>query len=228
MNASAEFYHSFDRLGLAVRQRGGIYPANQRCKEPFILGYLLLALAKARGNRIGYRPSVLELFCADAYYSFWAKRFGAGRAVGVDNDPAALQQAATIRDALGLGIELRRADIVRARLTDRFDVVLCTGGLYHVADPERLLRRIKPHVQRYLVAQSVVSLASADPQYFVAPAPGWQHGCRFSAAYFVRMLRAAGFCILSYGFNHLEGNRRAADRGSAYALCAVRAERWPE
>jgi protein-L-isoaspartate O-methyltransferase len=227
VNAAREFYHSFGILGLPTRQRSGIYPVNQRCKEQYILGYLLLALAKSRRSRASYRPSVLELFCADAYYAALAKRFGAGRVVAIDKDRAALDGARAVCDALGFDIYLRHGDVLRYRFRETYDVVLCTGGLYHLSNPCRFLQRLRPHVKRYLVAQSVVSLRSKDPDYFVAPAPGWQHGCRFSAAYFVRMLRSAGFCILSYGFNHLEGNRRAADRGAAYALCGVRPERWP-
>lgn len=222
-----EFYHSFGALGLPARQQAGIYPVNQRCKEPYILGYLLVALAKARGTRMRYRPSVLELFCADAYYGLLAKRFGAGRVVAVDKDPAALEAAGIMRDALALPIELRCGDVLSLPIQEQYDVVLCTGGLYHLSDPLRFLKKIKHNVKHYLVAQTVVSLHSAAADYFVAPAPGWQHGCRFSAAYFAGMLRRAGFYILGSGFNHLEGNRRRCDRGSAYALCSVRPERGP-
>jgi SAM-dependent methyltransferase len=220
-----EFYHSFSTLGLPARQKAGIYPLNQRCKEPYILGYLLVALAKARGTRARYHPSVLELFCADAYYGLLAKRFGAGRVVGVDKDPAALEAAAVMRDALALPIELRCHDVLALPRREKYDVVLCTGGLYHLADPAHFLQRVKQHVKRYLVVQTVVSLDSTAADYFVSPAPGWQHGCRFSAAHFLHMLGRAGFHLLSHGFNHLDGNRRRCDRGSAYALCGVRPER---
>jgi SAM-dependent methyltransferase len=225
MTPPREFYHSFGTLGLPTRQKAGIYPINQRCKEQYILGYLLVALAKARGTRASYQPSVLELFCADAYYGLLAKRFGAGRVVGIDKDPAALEAAAVMRDALALPIELRCGDVLGLPRREKYDVVLCTGGLYHLSDPLRFLKQIRNNVKRYLVAQTVVSLDGAAADYFVAPAPGWQHGCRFSEAYFVRMLRAAGFHVLNSAFNHLEGNRRRCDRGSAYALCGVRPER---
>ena len=110
---------------------------------------------------------------------------------------------------------------------ESYDVVLCTGGLYHLSNPSSFLEKVRNHVRQYLVVQSVVSLESDDPDYFVAPAPGRKHGCRFSAAYFVRMLSKAGFHMLEYGFNHLEGNDRPCDRGSCYALCSVEAEPLP-
>jgi SAM-dependent methyltransferase len=228
MTPLREFYHSFWTLGLPTRQKAGIYPINQRCKEQYILGYLLVALAKARGNRVSYQPSVLELFCADAYYALLAKRFGAGRVVAVDKDRAALDDAGTVRDALGMDIELRRADVTRLPMRERFDIVLCTGGLYHLSNPLRFLKQLRTNVKAYLVVQTVVSLEYDAAGYFVSPAPGWQHGCRFSRAYFMHMLRAAGFQVLGSGFNYLEGNRRRCDRGSAYALCGVRPERGIE
>ena len=227
MSEMREFYHSFSLLGLPARQKPDFYRVNQRCKEPHILGYLLEALAKTRGTRVEYQPSVLELFCADAYYGFLAKRFGAGHVLAIDNDREALEQAAVIRDALALEIDLRQADIVGTPLQENFDIVLCTGRLYHISDPGKLVRDLRQHVKHYLVVQSVVSLESKDHDYFISPAPGWPHGCRFSERYFLRMLREANFHVLGYGFNHLEGNERLCDRGSAYALCGVRPEKWP-
>ena len=35
----------------------------------------------------------------------------------------------------------------------------------------------------YLVVQSVVTLETEDSDYFVQPAKGWQHGCRFTHAW---------------------------------------------
>ena len=223
-----EFYHSFWTFGLSNRQKSGVYPVNQRCKEQYVLGYLLVALARARGRTVNYQPSVLELFCADAYYGFFAKRFGAGRVVAVDNDPDSLQEASIMRDVLGLEIDLRLQDVCDLEPTENYDVVICTGGLYHLKDPAAFLRKIRKNVKRYLVVQSVVTLESEDPNYFVAPAPGWKHGCRFSAGYFVGLLRDAGFYILGYGFNHLEGNDQVYDRGSCYALCSVEPEPPPD
>lgn len=225
MTAARAFYHSFGALGLAFPQKPGIYALNQRCKEPYILGYLLLALAKARGKRPTYRPSLLELFCADAYYAMVAKRFGAGKVVAVDCDAQALASARLARAALAVDVELRRGDVRRFPAGEAFDVVLCAGGLYHLANPARFLERVRQNVRRYLVVQTVVSLETAAPDYFVTPAPQWRHGSRFSLAYLLRMLADAGFHVIHSSFNHLAANRRPCDRGSAYVLCGIRPER---
>ena len=38
-------YHSYRLLGVKNKQRPGIFQANQACKEPIILSYILLAAA---------------------------------------------------------------------------------------------------------------------------------------------------------------------------------------
>jgi SAM-dependent methyltransferase len=225
VTAAPEFYHSFAALGLSFPQKAGIYALNQRCKEPYILGYLLLALAKARGRRASYRPSLLELFCADAYYALVAKRFGAGKVVAIDRDAQALASARLACATLAVDVELRRGDVRRLATSERFDVVLCAGGLYHLTNPARFLQRLRQNVRRYLVVQTVVSLEATAPDYFVTPAPGWRHGSRFSLAYLRHMLADAGFHVLHSSLNHLAANPRLADRGSAYVLCGTRTER---
>lgn len=221
MKLPVEFYHNFSILGINNRQRGGIYPINQRCKEQYILGYLLLALAKARGRTVDDRPSVLELFCADAYYGLLAKKFGAGQVTVIDNDPAAIEHAGIMRDILNLDVDIQLTNVFDFVPGISYDVVLCTGGLYHLSDPKAFLRSVKNYTKKYLIVQSVVSLESDDPEYFVSPAPGWPHGCRFSRTYFAKMLNDLGFQMIDQGFNHLEGNDRLCDRGSCYAFCAI-------
>jgi hypothetical protein len=92
------------------------------------------------------------------------------------------------------------------------------GGLYHVTNPVEILRKSYELARRYLIVQTVVSMASNAPDYFVTPAPGWQHGCRYGAQSFVNVVQAQGYRILDAQFNQLEGNPRMEDRGSVYML----------
>jgi hypothetical protein len=65
-------------------------------------------------------------------------------------------------------------------------------------------------------------MANNDPEYFISPAPGLQHGCRFSAQSFANMVQNQGYRILDAQFNVLEGNSRIEDRGSVYMLIEKR------
>lgn len=223
LEALGEWYHDFDALGVRVRQRGGIFQVNQRCKEPVILGMLQLALAKAR-RTCADRPSVLELFCADGYYTCHARRMSAGRVQGIDLDAAAVAQANAMFAALyGEGPVFAREDVTAYRPAQRCDVLINCGGLYHLADPWRLVRECRERFgPRYMVVQSAVTLEPRADDYFEHPAPGWRHGCRFTNAGLRQQLGGAGWRILVEHENELEGNERLCDRGAAYFLCE-----WP-
>ena len=74
---------------------------------------------------------------------------------------------------------------------------------------------------KYLILQTVVTLESEDPDYFITPAPGWKHGSRFTHAAVKKWLTETGFTILDEARNELEGNSRLCNRGSSYFLCVV-------
>ncbi len=222
VNDLGPWYHDWWEFGIANEQRAGIFRPNQQCKEHFIRGYLEIAVAKSRKHTSDL-PSVLELFCADGYYSFWAKRFGAGHVIGLDRDEEELNRARVMGECLGYDdAGFIQGDVHDAiRLAGReFDVVLCTGGLYHVSDPVTILEICHRLSLGFLVVQTVVTKTTDDEDYFVSPAPGQDWGCRFTAKGLLKMLSETGWHVLEYSVNELEANIRPDDRGSLYALCS--------
>jgi hypothetical protein len=210
-------YHSYRLLGADNEQLPGIYPPNQACKEPILIAYIQWAIAKCR-DTIATPVSFAELFCADGYYAMLARKLGATSSMGIDNDrDGHLAMAPTIAAALGLDVQFMNADVNEADLPG-FDIVANVGGLYHVADPLRILRKSHAMARRFLIVQNVVSLATTDRAYFAAPAPGWDWGSRFSRESFDAAMEATGWDIVDRHFNELEGNSRAEDRGSVYYL----------
>jgi SAM-dependent methyltransferase len=220
LDALGDWYHDWSTLGVSVRQREGVYAVNQRCKQGLILGYLQLALEKCR-RQLDDAPSVLELFCADGYFAAHARRMGAGRVQGIDLDAPAIDQANAMFSTLyGEHGAFAVADVHEFEPAAPADVVLCAGGLYHVGAPWRVLERCRDvYASRYLVVQTVVTLEDVPPDHFVVPAPGWQHGCRFTSAFLMGMLRDTGWTVLDSHANQLEANVLPWERGSVYALC---------
>lgn len=212
-------YHSYRLLGAINEQLPGIYPPNQACKEPILLAYIQLAIAKCR-TKLATPVSFAELFCADGYYAMMARRFGATESMGIDNDrDGHLGTAAKIAAALGLdGVRFHRMEVDAIDTLATVDIVANVGGLYHVANPLEVLAKSYAMARRYLIVQNVVSLANEDPRYFASPAPGWTWGSRFSRASFDKAMRDTGWDIVDQHFNELEGNDRPEDRGSAYYL----------
>jgi hypothetical protein len=211
-------YHTYRLLGGVNEQLPGIYPVNQACKEPILIAYIAHAIAKCRATA-ATAVSFAELFCADGYYAMLAKRLGATISIGIDNDrDGHFANAARIAGALGIDVDFRRMDVDAIDTLAPVDIVANVGGLYHVADPVAILRKSHAFARRFLIVQSVVSLARSDDAYYEAPAPGWTWGNSFSRASFDRMIRESGWQIVDAHFNELEANERPEDRGSAYYL----------
>lgn len=167
-------------------------------------------------------PSCLELFCADGYYACAAAQSTPGCTVlGVDRDPLEIRRARAAATALDLENAAFLVDDVWRFLSTEpvFDVVLCTGGLYHLTSPESLLAALRRTVSGHLVVQSVVTLETEDPEYFVSPAPRWRHGSRFTHARLEGWLSRLGWQIQRSERGELPGNRHPWDRGSSYFLC---------
>jgi hypothetical protein len=215
-------YHSYRLFGVDNRQLEN-FRVNQLCKEPILLGYISLAIGKSR-NSCFDTPSFAEFFCADGYYTMLANFLGAQPAVGIDNNRDGWSDnMLEIARRLGLlGVRFEDRDVQSISDVGAYDIVANIGGLYHVSNPEEILRKSYELARRYLIVQSVVSMANNDPSYFVSPAPGLQHGCRYSAQSFANMVQSQGYRILDVQFNQLEGNARIEDRGSVYALIEKR------
>ena len=211
-------YHSYEFFGAANEQISGIFRPNQQAKAPILRAYIQYAIAKSR-RTASDRVTFLELFCADGYYTMAARLFGADQATGVDNDrDGHLRLAPAIAARLGLDRVVFEQRDVHSLRDETYTVVANLGGLYHVSDPLDVLQASWKAAQRYLIVQSVVSLADRSADYFEAPAPGWTWGCRFSEAWLRRAVADLGGRLVDTHFNELEGNDRPDDRGSAYLL----------
>jgi 2-polyprenyl-3-methyl-5-hydroxy-6-metoxy-1,4-benzoquinol methylase len=215
------WYHDFSALGVPTPQQEGIFGPNQQAKQAILFSYIDTAIAQA-----GPEPRGLELFCADGYYSHYALEHGAAHMTGVDlgdeqsaGHPIQLRQADAMTVLLG---HEGRAEFRRENVFDVsgvYDFGICAGGLYHVSEPDVLLRKLTANIRSAMVVQTVYSLAEESADYFEAPAPGQTWGSRFSYGYLLAMLAAAGWTVLESTTNELGGNARPQDRGSAYALC---------
>jgi hypothetical protein len=210
-------YHSYRLFGVANEQLPGIYGPNQRCKEPIILAYIQWAIAKCR-DKLDAPVSFAELFCADAYYAMAASHFGATDCIGIDdNRHNPSNNVMGIIEALGFkNVRFVDMDVQDIDRLEPVDIVANVGGLYHVTNPAEVLAKSHRMAKRFLIVQTVVSLARTEGDYFETPAPGLTWGSRYSRQAFETLLRQ--YKVVDMHFNELEGNGRPEDRGSVYAL----------
>jgi hypothetical protein len=202
----------------ALSARPSSHRINQRHKEECLIPFLARCL-----DDLGERPACLELFCADGYYSCIMNSLKPEAIVtGVDLNTTEIKRARAAARLLGFQGANFVVDDVWAFIQAAdapYELILCAGGLYHLTEPRRLLELLRKIAARFLVVQSVVTLEVEDADYFVAPAPGWKHGSRFTHAGLARWLADLGWQILAEARNELTGNPRLCDRGSSYFLC---------
>lgn len=82
--------------------------------------------------------TILDIGCWDGYYSFMAEKRGASKVVSLDRldmNPGRGLGYKLLHKYFNSQAELRDGSIYKLNLAEKFDIVLCYGVLYHVADP---------------------------------------------------------------------------------------------
>lgn len=103
---------------------------------------------------------VLDLFSANGGFSFVAALAGAKEVIGVEYSQERIKcaefVAKTIQSQSDCRVEFKQGDVydMRSFLDEPFDVVLCLGGLYHIADPAYVLRQIGCFTKERLILQT--------------------------------------------------------------------------
>ena len=101
---------------------------------------------------------VLDLFSANGTFAFVAARAGAKEIVGMEYSEDRIKCAEFVAGTMHVDskIEFKRGDVYRIceYFEKPFDVVLCLGGLYHIADPAFLLRQIHDLTRERLILQT--------------------------------------------------------------------------
>lgn len=219
-------YHSYHIFGVKNAQLPGHFKKNQKVKEPIIGGYMLSAIGKCRCG-VDDPVSFVELFCADGYYAMLARHFGATISEGIDNNKDGFSSVAReIASRLEISnCTFLHADVNVIEGSEQYDIVANVGGLYHVDNPEEILDKSYRMAKKFLIVQTVVSIANDDPHYFESPAPGWSWGNRYSRSSFWKTLVKRGWNVVDTHFNLLEGNDRPEDMGSFYALISKKPAR---
>ena len=107
--------------------------------------------------------TVLDIGCNAGFYSIEMKRRGAARVLGVDLDEHYLAQARFAAVTLGLDIEYRTLSVYDvASLSEKFDLVIFMGVLYHLRHPLLALDLLREHVTRDLLLFQTMQRGNVD------------------------------------------------------------------
>ena len=87
---------------------------------------------------------VLDIGCAEGFFSFEAERRGAREVVAIDSFPDGVRRFNICRDALDSRVQVHLASVydISARTYGTFDLVMFFGVLYHLRNPVLALEKI--------------------------------------------------------------------------------------
>jgi len=213
------WYQDFTKLGINNGKDGLIIPQakNQYLMEPIILSFIKTAFSEFQNKK----PSVLDMFCYDGYYSLYIqKNYDCSRFVAMHDEQEHIERAKLIAQKLKIqDIEIKLQDVHAIKENERFDIVLNLNALHMLSDPENMLKLTYKLTKKFAIIQSIFSLESNDENYFQSPAPHWTWGCRFSEKKIVKWLNEMEWDIVASKKTILEYNPDPWDRGCIIFLC---------
>jgi tRNA (mo5U34)-methyltransferase len=142
--------------------------------------------------------TVLDVGCNAGYYGFVAKSRGASRVTGVELDPHFVRQARYLATLLGLDVDFLHDDVHNVHTgLGIFDIIICSGLMYHITDPTNVLARMSEVCADAILIESEFLLDPAlthmarfiEGTYRGDPSNWWIYGPECLEG----MVRAAGF-----------------------------------
>lgn len=171
-----------------------------------------LVLSWIENNVKGKR--VLDLFCANGAFSFEAAMAGAKEVVGVDFSEERVACAQILADIVRTKAswctpKFLVGNVYKLTQTfaEPFDVVMCLGGLYHIADPPHVLDQICALTRERVILQTSqiirgrgswgeFKIPKEDPAKGVTSIVGGRGAWHPTVECFENMVRHAGLTIL--------------------------------
>jgi len=164
---------------------------------------------------------VLDLGCADGFFSIGAARRGAREVVGIERNRYNFRRAQWLAGQLGLdNLRYLSGSLEHhcaAFEPQSFDTVLCIALLYHLIDPLGTLHRIHRLCGRQLVLVTAIDLPEGDgsPMSRLDRYATGAHGLwSYNVPMVRQLLSTAGFDILDEDIEE----RRGGDRYAALAV----------
>ena len=107
---------------------------------------------------------VLDIGCAEGYFSFEAERRGAAEVIAVDSFHGSIERFNIMREAFGSKVNAYLCNVydISARTFGTFDFVMFFGVLYHLKHPWYALDKIASVCTGTMLLQTLVL---EDPQY---------------------------------------------------------------
>lgn len=106
--------------------------------------------------------SVLDIGCANGFFSFEAESHGASRVVGVELREKRFQHALLLKKILNSDVEFTKMNILDDIANEKFDIVLLLNVIHHIKEPMRALRNLSAITNEKLIIEFPTF---SDPKY---------------------------------------------------------------
>ena len=222
------WYHSFSKIGFRTPQNVmDNYKRTQRTKSSNIFPLINDALTELARSKTGDIKAV-DLFASDSYFGIATLQMnnrvsmiaidlleGSGEGEKRINHG---DQAILAAKILGLDnrFEYRKMSVLE--FNQSVDLIINTGGLYHIENPKKLLENLRRCCSSFMVLQTIVHEEFDFESFFETPAPNWTWGSRFSMNYLRQIVAETNWKIRYEAFHIVDSNLHQKDRGSAYML----------
>ncbi|HWT07137.1 MAG TPA: class I SAM-dependent methyltransferase [Xanthomonadales bacterium] len=102
---------------------------------------------------------VLDVGCAEGFFSFEAERRGAGEVVAIDSYPGSMQRFGIMRDALNSKVKGYLCNVydLSPKTFGTFDLVMFFGVLYHLKHPWYALEKLLSVCSNTMLLQTLVA-----------------------------------------------------------------------
>lgn len=175
---------------------------NQYARDLIILPTLDKVFLEILGDR--KELNFLDNFCAEGFYTYYvAKKFDNVKlATGVELDSRRLVKANAINEIFHLTdkIEFLNKNVFDVNEHEQYDVSLCMGGLYHLDNPSDFIDLLSSVTKDAMIIHTLIVWdEDMGDDFIVVPAPGFQHGSRFSYKFIKKHLIKNGWRVVDEG-----------------------------
>ena len=192
---------------------------NQYARDQVVLPLLDKIFLELLKDRTGLR--FVDTFSAEGFYTYYAamKFKNVALATGVELDSRQVKRANTINEIFQITdkVEFQRGNVFDIDRHERYSVSLCMGGLYHTDDPRGFIELLSTVTTNAMIVHTVIVWdEEKNEDFIIVPAPGRQHGSRFSYRFIRNSITDSGWRIVEEGsqvfpatFNHYWNSKAA-------------------
>jgi 2-polyprenyl-3-methyl-5-hydroxy-6-metoxy-1,4-benzoquinol methylase len=155
---------------------------------------------------------VLDLACADGYFSIQALLNGASYVNGIDLDKLRIEKAQFVKDHYKYkNIEFNIEDVYNIDFTEeKYDIIMCLGLLHRIPDMEKLLNKLKKESNILIIETKILDTNEEKIIKKDGKTKGNKYNCLYNISsfkYLENILRKNGYTNFIFEIDKRDKNK---------------------